>query len=159
MPAGNALNQGGQALPLPATWKLLAFEIRAARGSGCLARIFHTLSAAAGCKPDWRRWPRVPHRTVCPHTARFGIASAALPSGLSLRLATKGCETSGLGADSIPSRVLPPAILPGEGGCLAGPSRSSEGQADGLSPLSGPRLRPRKCRVTFEVDSHSRVVS
>lgn len=99
MPAGNALNQGGQALPLPATWKLRAFEIRAARGSGCL------------------------------------------------------------GADSIPSRVLPPAILPGEGGCLAGPSRSSEGQADGLSPLSGPRLRPRKCRVTFEVDSHSRVVS
>ena len=67
-------------------------------GSGvALARKFHTLSTAAGCKPDWRRWPRVPHRTVCPHTARFGIASAALPSGLSLRLATKRCEISGLG--------------------------------------------------------------
>ena len=40
----------------------------------------------------------VPRRTVCPHTARFGTASAALPDGLSRRLATKACEISGLGA-------------------------------------------------------------
>ena len=61
-----------------------------------LARLFHTHSAATCCKPVWLRWPRVPRRTVCHHTARLGIASAALPVRLSPRLATNVREISGL---------------------------------------------------------------
>jgi len=61
-----------------------------------LARIFHTLSATTCCEPVWLRWPRSPRRTVCTHTARLGTASAAWPDRLSLRLATKVYEISGL---------------------------------------------------------------
>jgi len=63
-------------------------------------------SAATGCKPVWRCWPRIPRRTVCAHTARLAMASTALPDGLSLRLATNRCEISGLGcAWSFPNQV------------------------------------------------------
>ena len=76
---------------------------------GCpLARIFHTLSAATCCEPVWLRWPWIPRRTVCSHTARLGIASAALPDGLSPRLATKVYEISGLGLGNY---ILSPVLL------------------------------------------------
>ena len=60
------------------------------------ARIVHTPAAAIGCKPAWRRRPRVPCRRVCPHTVGLGIPPVALPAGLSLRLATKARKSSGL---------------------------------------------------------------
>jgi hypothetical protein len=65
-----------------------------------LARTIHGLPAATGCKPAWLCWPRVPRQTVGQPTARLGTASAALPGGLSLRLATEVHEMSGLGAST-----------------------------------------------------------
>ena len=65
-------------------------------GFAQLARIVHLLSAATCSEPVSQRWPRVPGRTVGIHTVWLGIASTALADGLSLRLATKNDERSGL---------------------------------------------------------------